>query len=420
MTDPSAQVVSASLLKYLYFATTGSLAPYIKYLPLLLLHQTGSSSPGLSPTNVGYCLALFSLVNFISSTFLLGPSLDRITNGTPPSLRPSKYRAAFLMSFLPNLLIALALLLLYLVPASPPSPLGPLLIPLLALFSLVTVGPSTILETVAILSTKASRTSYGSLRLYGALGWGVCSWLSGIAADELSGGDDELDDRERVALAGSVYGFFLASCLLSMLVVFVDPLAVDPLAPAPPPDDGTEQLLDAADRGDSEVFTEVEEGRVDTHSGQSSESNPILSAPLLLLCSNLLVTGICVSFVESFLFAYISTAYADSTNGFLGLLILVMTLCEVPIFVYSKQIIKKLGIANVFSLSHLCYIGRVYLYTVIPQSRMWMFGLLEPLHAFVFAAMMCAAVEGGREMGGGDDKKQATIQALLRKFHPSP
>jgi len=370
------------------------MAPYIKFLPVLLLSSSDDISPDtyLTAQQVGFLLAFLSLINFVSSTLIFGPLMDKL------AAKKKSYRVPFLLSFIPPTITATIILLLYLT-NNPPLPHQPLLVPLLSLFSLTTVGPATILETIAILDTANTQTSYGSLRLYGALGWGVCSYLSGIVADYI-------DKNDRDTLASITYGFFIVCSVVSMGAVVGDHYwgrrggETEESAAEP-----NEPLLDIDD-------IETPPQSVDEGEGEG-ETKTILAAPLILLTANLLITGICVSFVESFLFTYISSTYPTSTSSFLGFLIFVMTLFEVPIFVYSKQLIAYVGVQNIFTLSHVCYILRVVAYTYVPLNRIYFFAFLEPLHAFVFAAMMCAAVEAGRTLGG-TEKAQGTIQALLR------
>lgn len=133
-----------------------------------------------------------------------------------------------------------------------------------------------------------------------------------------------------------------------------------------------------------------------------------------LLITNLFVTGLHVSYVEFYLFTYIPSEYPSCTAEFLGSLVLVMVVFEVPVFIYSKKIIEKLGIHGTFTLSHFFYCTRVWCYTIVPDDQLYWFWVLEPSHAFVFAGMMCAAVEAGRTLGGGDETKQGVVQSWIR------
>ena len=158
-------------------------------------------------------------------------------------------------------------------------------------------------------------------------------------------------------------------------------------------------LADADDEDRGSLMDLLNASSYDPTPSHSPPSSSYFTYPFFLLLLNLFLTGVCVSFVEYYLFTYIATSY-EVTSSFLGSLVLVMVLFELPVFLFSKAIIDKLTIRGTFLASHLAYITRVWCYTLVPSDRMYLFWLLEPSHAFVFASMMCAAVEAGRTVGG--------------------
>jgi len=89
---------------------------------------------------------------------------------------------------------------------------------------------------------------------------------------------------------------------------------------------------------------------LDVNSGDNDEVDEIIddtkiswcSLSVILLLSNAFVMGMLVSFVECYLFLYISDEY-DASNAFLGACVLIMTLSEIPVFQRSNRIIEKIG-----------------------------------------------------------------------------
>ena len=185
-------------------------------------------------------------------------------------------------------------------------------------------------------------------------------------------------------------------------------------------------VLEAGGDSDSDRASLVDHlnaSSYDYHSHEPTSPQPtIFTYPFFLLLLNLFLTGVCVSFVEYYLFTYIATTY-DVSSSFLGSLVLVMVVFEIPVFLTSKAIISKLTVRGTFLASHLAYVTRVCCYTLVPSDKMYLFWLLEPSHAFVFASMMCAAVEAGRDFG---EKEQQVRKAgtkryeYLRDMGPTP
>ena len=247
----------------------------------------------------------------------------------------------------------------------------------------------TLVDAVAVIGTGAAGSGgYGRLRLWAAVGWGTCAVLSGWLID--------------VTTISSIFVTFAAGMAVSIMLVVI--FFSDPKRLGPPEEKG-------------------EEAAVERGTGQ--ELRAILGrAEVVLLLLNLFMQGVLVAFVESFLYVYLDEVYR-CTGFFLGLCTFVAAVFELPVFYYAEAIIRRFGVKAVLTFAQFLYATRVFLYTVIPRGTVsvcagggckidgyWLFLLLEPSHAFVFAAMWSAAVEYSRVLA--PERHQGTMQALTR------
>ena len=136
------------------------------------------------------------------------------------------------------------------------------------------------------------------------------------------------------------------------------------------------------DDSDSSTTTNTSDGASSSFSSSSSSSSSSSPRPpcLSLLLANSFVMGTLVALVECYLFLFISSSFPSSSNGFLGLCTLVMTLSEVPVFLKEDFLVRRVGTTNLQTLAHIMYVGRVLSYSYIPESKLYIFLLLEPSH----------------------------------------
>ncbi|GMI46039.1 hypothetical protein TrCOL_g13582 [Triparma columacea] len=408
--------LSLNLTRILYVFTTGGLAPYLKYLPVILLSPVAPSTPlestltTFTPSSAGLILFTLNILSFLSGT----------TGNT-----------------------------CYLETAAVQSTKG---------FEGTGAGGGDNEdegEGLGIRNTNtngqpkpgtSSSSSYGSLRLYGALGWGGMSYLSSLYVTEET-------DASVTSLGVGVFGSFIVAevsvilaaafectCLKGSPVSSPTPLASSssPLSSSSdgalnqPQEDwqqrGLRNVADEEEGGEEEDTKDMEAPLLPPSSG-ACNSGEVVSPPFsirhmdkekrtdfILLLLNMLFTGFFVAFVESYLFSYLTYDYG-CTASFLGLCIVVMVAFEVPVFLKSHDLIKKLGgTSNCYLLSHALYVTRVLCYTVVPKLQPWVFLLLEPSHALVFALMMICGVEDGRLYAEGG-RDTAVAQGLVRNTY---
>eukprot|EP00919_Chromeraceae_sp_WS-2016_P050391 GHVR01119521.1.p1 GENE.GHVR01119521.1~~GHVR01119521.1.p1 ORF type:complete len:123 (-),score=22.00 GHVR01119521.1:322-690(-) len=117
--------------------------------------------------------------------------------------------------------------------------------------------------------------------------------------------------------------------------------------------------------------------------------------------------GCGMAIVEQFLFLYLMEVF-DVTSNFLGMVIVVMTIFEVPVFFYDKVIFAKFSMKGLLVLSHVTFVVRMLGYTLVPKEHPWLVLLLEPLHGINYAAMWSVAVSLARSLA--PEGKEATMQ----------
>jgi Na+/melibiose symporter-like transporter len=101
------------------------------------------------------------------------------------------------------------------------------------------------------------------------------------------------------------------------------------------------------------------------------------------------VMGASASIIGSFLFVYLKDAM-DASSTLLGLTLVLSVAGEIPFFFFSNWILKKIGFRGMVAASHIGYVVRFLLYTVIQNP--WFVLPVELLHALTFAAMWSAGI----------------------------
>jgi len=248
-------------------------------------------------------------------------------------------------------------------------------------FSLFNSSTGTLIDSITVLYVKESgaegeEESYGEQRLWAAIGWGTMSFVSGWLVDH-------------VGMDAIFYTF-------SVAVVFTIAIVLCYFKNPAMSQSNDEENHDLA-KGGKDALTAV-----------------LCTPKVLLLFSNLLVTGILIAFVESFLFVYMTEVYA-APQSLMGLCVLVMTTFELPVFYYSRYLLDNIGIGGLITIAHFLYVTRVLCYTLIPSSSPWMFLFLEPTHGMVFAGMWIASVELASQVCVGYPVRRVTYNYLTTK-----
>ena len=248
-------------------------------------------------------------------------------------------------------------------------------------------------------------TAYGQERLFGAVAWAIASMLVGPILD--SHGFD-------VFFWSAPVGEIL--CIITFLKYANDSLhfkveMLEEVGMGETEMGETEMVENAKEDIPSSIedsFKEVPNPTQDTNSltilrsmiGTFSACGFILSA---------LTLNMGTSVVENLIFLYFETL--GGTNTICGLTVVVTVLFEIPIFHYAPQLLAYFGADSMQKIACFAYIIRVIGYTFVPQNKMALVLLFEPLHGVTYACSKTSAVEFAARIT--PDGYEASGQGLL-------
>lgn len=328
----------------LYFIQTGAAAGLVKFLPVYFADEPLS----FSATTIGILSVVGAVANFIG-----GIVWGRFADLT------GRYKATMILTNAVSVVSIFGLLL------KPVQNAFILFIGVFVLYCFFGSCWGTLVDAVAVIGDDAGEGSYGGLRLWAAVGWGVFAVVSGVLIDAFG--------------IGSIFATFGFGMAISTAIVaryFSDPRkTVRPSLSNDVPGDDKLRITIGDENKSDVVFLRTE---------------------VAILLLNLLIQGILVAFVETFLYIYLVEVY-NCPGYFLGLCTFVAAVFECPVFYYAEALIAKFGVKGLLTIAQMLYVVRVFAYIYIPRGSgvfgYWLFLATEPLHAFVFAAMWSAAVE---------------------------
>ena len=198
--------------------------------------------------------------------------------------------------------------------------------------------------------------SYGDSRLYGAVSWGVISaFMIGPLID----------------VTGNTWVLVIGFCISALILALTMYLVVLP--------------------SDDEVMK----------NRKKDVTSPKISSPTTMQrlrkiftadrCTRTITFYIFVfslaigtSLVERLIFLYFSEDL-NASNFLCGLSVLITVVFEIPLFYYSKNIMKHVSLHWLNVIAAVAYCVRVVTYTLIDESSQWMLLSVEPLHGVTFA-----------------------------------
>jgi len=374
------------VLKLLYFVQTGAAAGLVKFLPVFFAKRLD-----LSATEIGITLVVGNVANFVGGVFW-----GRLADVT------GRYKMTMVVTNAASVFFNFCLL------ANSVTNTFWLFLCDFVLASFFGSCWGTLVDAVAVIGSDAG-SSYGKLRLWAAIGWGTLSLATGY-----------LIDLTDIGIIFATFGVGMAIAVILVMLFFSDPEKLKQRQKQQPSPDAEnfDLVVKEADLEDSTTFANNEPTAEAPRSSGAELRAILCRTEVALLLTNLFVQGVLVAFVESFLYVYLAQVY-KVPGFFMGLCTCVAAAFECPVFFYSEELLKTLGIKGVLTLAQFLYAVRVWAYTYIPNnssaSGYWLFLLTEPLHAFVFAAMWSAAVEYSRLLAPSEH--QGTMQALVRGLY---
>ena len=210
---------------------------------------------------------------------------------------------------------------------------------------------------------------YGKIRLWGAVGFGICS-LAGGALIEAAGDDAPF----RWMLLCSVAMGLLAAAAISL--VAVDGLRRHSKQPG------------AASAAEQDKQQEGEGGgnQQDGGGGGLRELQAtLLTARVLVFLLIVFLSGVASGLIDTFLYVHLDALGGAGT--LMGLARFITCAAEVPFFRMAEGLMERFGVLGVLALAQFAYVCRMVWYaSLAPSTVLWVLPC-EVLHGLTFAAL---------------------------------
>ncbi|XP_050435221.1 major facilitator superfamily domain-containing protein 6-like [Adelges cooleyi] len=215
----------------------------------------------------------------------------------------------------------------------------------------------TLEDTISVNALGKDSHKYGELRVWGSIGWGSMSFLSGAYVDWFSQGQTDKDYTPA----------FLISMFCSLLDMYI-----------------------------SSKIKIVQENKDQRLSGDFKKM--FIDKRLILLLPTVLVFGFFVSSIAHYQFWYLEDLIKMHHPENKPWIKTIQGLClsvqcfggEIPLFFSSSFIIRRLGHKNIFSLSFFTLSLRLFLYSII-ENPVWVLPV-EVLHGITFALTFASVI----------------------------
>ncbi|CAJ1447062.1 unnamed protein product [Effrenium voratum] len=236
-------------------------------------------------------------------------------------------------------------------------------------FFLSTGGPIIDAMCLSVLKEQESEEQYGDQRLWCAVGWGGMSLVAGQLIDTFG-------------IGFMFWGFASIQAVYLGIILYYMPMR----------------------KNKQEASQEM------------ASIRQFLNFDVLWFFANLVVYGLAMSVVESFLLVFLNEDFENCPKVLLGASTAVMCFFEIPVFKYVENVwaSNKDRLTSVLMACKVVLAFRCLCYTVIPASNPWLVLLVEPLHGFTFAAMWSATVEYGQRIAppGCVARMQALVNGI--------
>ncbi|CAE8640687.1 unnamed protein product [Polarella glacialis] len=163
----------------------------------------------------------------------------------------------------------------------------------------------------------------------------------------------------------------------------------------------------------TEAGTEEEGAANQLHEPEEKPLSSLMQFETCWFLINLVVYGLHMALVESFLFIYLLQEFQPSASAtLLSASTAVSVVFEIFVFMGCGRLFEKgVDLRLLLGICQLICALRLFLYAALPPSHPELVLLVEPLHGITFAGMWCCSVEYGRRLY---PQRHATkAQALL-------
>lgn len=304
--------IRMNLLMFLYFITIGSIVPF---------QSIYYKSKGLSASTIGLLSSITPML-----TGLCAPLWGIFIDSSEKSMRQRILILTFLGSVIARCLLVLNISNI------------PLLVLVVAITAILNAPVRPMIDN-AVLSRLQDKSAYGKTRSFGQIGFGIGSYLGSVA------------------LSISTNFIFLINAILSLPALILM-IAFDPHI------DDKSTIVDEHTEKNKNESKSISKANIYDVMKIAIQDKKILLFLLLVL-----VIGINSGIVDTFAYTYLNQLGAKQT---LGISRLCSSLVGVPMFYLSGEIIKKIGVLGIYSISLMSYILRFFTYSIIS----------DPMYAF--------------------------------------
>ncbi|PIK59853.1 putative major facilitator superfamily domain-containing protein 6 [Apostichopus japonicus] len=210
-------------------------------------------------------------------------------------------------------------------------------------------------------------TDYGKQRLWGAVGWGSMSGLTGLAMDTYVKYNP---DGNRFLPAYIIFALMMAPAIIPVLIMKFPPHST--------PMSISKELLN--------LFREVK---------------------IIIFFIIAAVCGLSLGVIGTFQFLFLNELEAPSLV--MGLTLTFTCVSEIPFMYLSDRFIQWFGHETVFSIVLFCYSLRFFLYSILQDP--WHILPIELLHGICFGALWPAAASFANKVA--PEGMGATVQTLM-------
>lgn len=312
----AAPLLAPKLFYFFWFVTLGVYSPYIT-----LYYR----SQALDLAQIGVLLALPGLAQLLAGPLwgLLADALGRHRTLLPLVILGAVVPATLLQAM--------------------PAYIGILVLAAISAVFMVPIAPLSDSATLALLGEQRER--YGAQRMWGAIGWGTSTLISGIIVNRLG------------------------LSIIFLLFPIMGGLAILTAALLPRPELPRVDLREAA----SVLLRDIRWAR-------------FLGGALLIGCASTLMHG--------FLSIYLADLGAG--NDQIGLAYTIASISEVPVMALAPLVLRRWGARSLLAVSGIAFAVRLIVYIVAP-SPIWALAA-QLLHGLCFGALWTAGVHEAQRL----------------------
>jgi hypothetical protein len=263
-------------------------------------------------------------------------------------------------------------------------------------------APITSLVDSLVIETLEDKAGYGALRLWGAISFGLMSFLGGLLASSGTEGND----------VGSFRFLFFVYAVFSLLASLVILLVIYHSVFYPPTKKDTPPSYEVLEQSDlrSDLDSEAAGGPKDQRAISIAAvfaSNPSACVFAVVV----FLSGVGSGVIDAFLFVRLKQLGGSSIV--MGVSRAITCAAEVPCFQLAGRMQKKYGTWPVMVSTQIAFVIRFSYYSALRQP--WAVLPCEVLHGFTFAVMWNTACTYANEIAPKD--AHATMQSLLEGLH---